>query len=167
MVQIAGWKWTLEAVHHACLLAHKTNAAIALVKMVPIQHAIWIGTPLGSPRLTEQDRVELYAYTRTMEHEDIRYSVVVFQYFTLARGIAEAAHEVEAQVVFATLPYPPIPYWHRLQSRSLRRRLAHHQCLLIDQEWIAAHSGVLDKQKVSDQKRAGWIRIKNEKIGEN
>jgi hypothetical protein len=102
-----------------------------------------------------------------MEHEGIRYSVVVFQYFTLARAVAEAANEVEAQVVFATLPYPPIPYWHRLQSWSLRRRLAHHQRLLIDQEWIAAHAGVLDKQKVSNQKRASWIRIRNAEISED
>ena len=146
MVQIADCRWTLEVVHYACLLAHKTNAAIALVKMVPVQHLSWLGTPLGLRQFTEQDRVDLCCYAGTVENESIQYSVVVFQYVTLARAIAEAADYVEAQVVFATLPHSPVPGWYKLQSWSLRRRLAHHQRLLIDREWMRVHSGYkLDK----------------------
>ena len=38
MVHIGERAWTAETLHSACVLARKTGAEIALIKMVPVQH---------------------------------------------------------------------------------------------------------------------------------
>jgi hypothetical protein len=132
MVQIANRQWTLDALHRACILARERNAAIALMKMVPVQHVAWLGTEFGNMNFTEQDRADMRDYEATVEDYGIRCSAHVFQFVTLAEAISEAADYVDAQIVFATLPKSIIPFWQQFQLRRLRTLLARHRRELFD-----------------------------------
>ncbi len=132
MVQIADRQWTLEALHRACPLAFEEHGAIALVKMVPVQHLGWLGTEFGGMNFTDRERAELRDYEATIEDCGVAFSSVVFQYATLADAIVQAAEYVEASVVFATLPKSIIPYWRQFQLGRLRNSLARHGRQLID-----------------------------------
>jgi hypothetical protein len=123
MVQIADRQWTLDSLHRACRLARETNAEIALVKMVPVQHIGWLGTEFGNMNFTSREQSELRDYEATLEDYDVPYSSHVFQYATLAEAISEAADYVDAQIVFATLPKSIIPFWRQFQFWGLRNRL--------------------------------------------
>jgi hypothetical protein len=126
MVQIAEREWTLATLHQACTLARSLEAEIALVKMLPVQHLSWLGTPFGAMDFTELERAELRDYTATVEDYGVPFTVYQFQYFALAEALSDAADYVDAQFVFATLPPSVLPFWRQFQLKGLRRRLAHH-----------------------------------------
>src|SRR5262245_49339568 len=104
MVQVADLNWTMAALHLACALARSTEAAITLVKMVPVQHISWLGTEFGYQNLTMREHDELAAYQTTAEDYGVLLNKELFQYMTLPDAIADAAEYCGAQVVFATLP---------------------------------------------------------------
>jgi hypothetical protein len=133
MIQIGDRAWTSEALHSACVLARRTGAEIALVKMVPVQHCSWLGTDFGYRLLTERDREELREYEFTLEDYGIQFSINVMQFATLLDATVQAAETVGAQIIFAQLPNSVIPYWHNFQMAMLRRRLAHQQRQLLEQ----------------------------------
>jgi hypothetical protein len=131
MVQISDREWTLEALHCACLLARNTSARIALVKMVPVQHATWLGTNLGYMNLTYQGHAEFVDYQTTIEDYGVEFTPLVFQYITLIEATVQAAEHVNARIVFASIPASIIPWWTKLQRWMLRRQLIHQRRQLI------------------------------------
>lgn len=133
MVHIGERAWTAETLHSACVLARKTGAEIALVKMVPVQHFGWLGTDLGYRLLAEHDQEELRDYELTLEDYGIQYSLRVMQYAALGDALVQAAESVGAQIVFAQLPNSVVPYWHEFQMAMLRHRLARQQRQLLEQ----------------------------------
>jgi hypothetical protein len=132
MVQIADPRWTLEALHRACLLAREIKAEIVLLKMLPVQHMQWLGTEFGAMNFTGKDRAALRDYEATVEDYGLSYSSLVFQYHTLTEAIAEAADQVNAHLVFATLPNSRIPYWREYQLHNLRKRFVQQHRHLIE-----------------------------------
>ena len=132
MVQIADREWTLAAVHRACTLARSVEAEIVLVKMLPVQHLSWLGTPFGAMDFTKLERAELRDYAATVEDYGVPFTLYQFQYFALADALSDAADHVDAQIVFATLPPSLLPFWRRFQLNGLRRCLAHHGRQLVD-----------------------------------
>ncbi len=140
MVQIADRAWTLQALHHACLLARQSGAEVALISMISVQYWSWLGTAFGAMNFTAAEEAALHDYAATVEDYGVPCSLHVFQYITLAEALAEAADNLEAQFVFATLPHSLIPYWRYFQLRGLRRRLAqeHHQLIDPDSPDLSA-----------------------------
>ena len=131
MVQIADPAWTREALHSACVLARKQSATIILVQMIAVMQPSLLGTDLGDLNFSEADRKALDDYQATTEDYGVESSVYLFQYATLADALTEAAENVDAQVVFATLPPSGLPYWRSFQLRVLERHLAQQQRKLI------------------------------------
>src|SRR5689334_9925541 len=97
MVQAVDRNWTMAALHLACALARSTDAEIALVKMVPVQHISWLGTEFGYQNLTVHDHDELSAYQATAEDYGVLLNKEMFQYMTLPDAIADAAEYFDAQ----------------------------------------------------------------------
>lgn len=124
MIHVGTRAWTVETLHSACVLARRTDAEIALVKMLPVQHLGWLGTEFGNLSFTEQVEQELRDYALTLEDYGVPYSVNLMQYVTLIDALVQAAGHLKAQVVFAQIPGSIIPYWHRFQTAMLRRLLA-------------------------------------------
>ena len=131
MVQAANREWTMAALHCACLLARNMSARIKLVKMIPVQHPSWVGTEWGYLDFTKQEQADFEEYQATLEDYGVEYTPVLFQYLTLAEGIAEAADYVDAQIVYATIPESIIPLWIRFQRWMLGRQLARQE-----RQWI-------------------------------
>lgn len=131
MVQISNREWTLEALHCACLLARDTSARIALVKMIPVQHASWLGTELGYMHFTHQEQADFADYQATIEDYGVEFTPVVLQYVTFTEAIIQAVEHVNAQIVFAQIPESGIPLWTNFQRWMLNRKLARQQ-----RQWI-------------------------------
>ncbi len=136
MVQLTDHRQTLATLHFACAMALHTGSRIVLVKMLPAEHPGWLGTDMGSWNLTAQDHDNMREYQATAEDYGVEVSGEIFQYLTLPEAIADAADYVDAQFVFAVVPGSVIPFWHRFQVWTLRKRLAQHgrQLFLPDQD---------------------------------
>jgi hypothetical protein len=133
MFHIGNRAWTLETLHSACALARQTDAEIALVKTIPVQHLSWLGTDCGYRSITEREMQDLHDYDLTLEDYGIPHSVNLMQYATLLDALVEAAGHLKAQIVFAQMPPSRIPFWHQIQTGMLRHRLARQQRQLYEQ----------------------------------
>jgi hypothetical protein len=137
MVQIADRPWTVDAIHSACKLARQINGQLVLMSMIPVQHLSYLGTEFGYLNVTDAMRSAMHEYASTAEDYGVPFSTQRFQYVTLLEAIVQAANEVNAQLVFATLPQSIIPYWRKFQQTRLRHQLQHHHRVLIDLEQTA------------------------------
>ena len=131
VVQIADREWTLEALHCACLLARNTSAQIALIKMIPVPHAGWLGTEWGYMKFTDQDEADFTDYQATLEDYGVEFAPLLFQYITLAEAMADVAVYVNAQIVFAKIPESIIPFWTTVQRWLLGRQFAQQ-----NRQWV-------------------------------
>lgn len=124
MVQVMDHQKTLEALHLAGALARGKQGQVALVTMVPVQHAAWLGTELGYANFADSDYAAMREYRAILESYAAEVETFVYQYISLPTAIADAADYVDAQVVFAALPHPLIPFQYRWDVWRLRQRLA-------------------------------------------
>ncbi len=65
----------------------------------------------GYHNLSQEDRDDLNNYHATVEDYGITLRSEVFRCITLADAIADAAHYLDARIVFPTLPKSVFPYW--------------------------------------------------------
>lgn len=124
MVQVSDPIWTAKALHLAGALARGSDAQVALVHLIQVQHLSWLGTDMGYSLVRPETRREIHEYELTLEDYGVPYAKYVMQCADLTQGIVQAAEQIEAQIVFAHLPKSFIPYWTKLQWSALRRRLA-------------------------------------------
>jgi nucleotide-binding universal stress UspA family protein len=134
LVAVAAHEWTLEALHQACRLARRTGAQIALVRMVQVQHVGWLGTELGDPGMSHQERLNINEYRATLEDYGIPYRLTNFQYATFNEALEQAVDQADAQIVFAAVPRSIIPHWHRFQSWRLGQRMEMNRRVLFTLE---------------------------------
>jgi hypothetical protein len=130
MVVVGEKQWTLQAVHLAAARARATGAEVILIKMVAVGYPGYLGSPYGSEPLSQRDYDDLQAYHRVCESYAAPHQIVPFQYISLGGAIADAAEQLNAESVFASVPDSIIPYWHRYQVWSIRRQLDRHGCAL-------------------------------------
>jgi hypothetical protein len=134
MVQIAEKRWTSQAVHMASAIARHHGVAIHLVRMIPVQHASWLGTEFGNIRDSSQEYADFMDYCKTAEDYGVTVCLSQMQYHTLHEAIAEAAEYLNADLVFATLPDMRFRLWRKFLLRRLTRRLEKHQRTLFTLE---------------------------------
>jgi hypothetical protein len=103
------------------------------MKMIPVQHLLWLGTGLGNSSFTFEDQRELVDYEDVIEEYGVEFSINFFQYEPLPDAIVQAAEYVHSQIVFAKLPTSILPFWSNYQLRWLRRCLSRQHCELCDQ----------------------------------
>ena len=132
MVQVAGSAWTQKSLERACILARSQSSQVLLVKMIPVQHIVWLGTELGNQCVTNKDLDQIVECRATAEVYGVRVSNHLFQYVTLPEAILQAAQYFDADVVFATLPPCLLPIWRQFQIWWLGHCLAGEHRILAD-----------------------------------
>jgi hypothetical protein len=119
--------------HLAAALARNEGGKVALLRLVPVQHLSFLGTPLGDVSPTNQEYEDLKQYTATAEDYGVELTVYTMQCYASLDAVAQAAQAVDAQVVFASVPPSHIPYWQRLRTWQLAHKLNHRQLFTLDQ----------------------------------
>ena len=132
MVAVADHDWTLNVLQDACTLARETGSTIALVQMVPVQHHQWLGTELGYFLLTREDQQHFAEYEALLAEAGVEYQTTVFQYMSLTEAIVQATEHMHAQTIFAHLPTSIVPFWTKVRTVLLHRRLERMGC-----EWVS------------------------------
>jgi hypothetical protein len=133
LVQAAEAHWTTQAMHLAAALARNEGGQVALLRLVPVQHLAFLGTPLGDRSANGQEYEDLKQYAATAEDYGVELSVYTMQCYAPLEAVAQAAELVDAQVVFASVPPSHIPYWQRLRTWRLAHKLNHRQLFTLDQ----------------------------------
>ena len=67
LVQMANEGWTLAAVNDACNLARKMDAAITLLRLMPVQHLSYLGTDCGKSAPTTREYQNMREYAAIAE----------------------------------------------------------------------------------------------------
>jgi len=127
MVQMAEKSWTFQAVHMAAAIARSNNTDIYLVRMIPVQHIAWLGTELGQTGISSQEYAQVEDYRKTAEDYGVNLCLCQMQYHTLSDAIADAAENLDANLVFATLPAMKVRLWRKFLLWQLARRLQKQQ----------------------------------------
>jgi len=143
MVQVANKSWTMEALHLACAMARGGDTTISLVRFMEVGHPSYLGTNMGTIAPTPQEYQDLREYQDTAEDYGVELEVRSIQCLSPLDAVAQAAEELEADVVFARIPEHPIAYWRKFQVWNLARSLKGQRCQLytLDQpadvnEWV-------------------------------
>ena len=123
MVQVSNKSWTMEALHLACAMARDSDTTITLVRFMEVGHPSYLGTSMGNIAPTPQEYQELQDYQATAEDYGVELDVRSIQCLSPLDVVAQAADELEADVVFARVPEHAIPYWRKFQIWNLERGL--------------------------------------------
>jgi hypothetical protein len=118
-------RWTHEALHLASALSLDTGWLIHLVELVPVDGPTLLGQPAGYRHYGVRDCLDSQTYTQILDDYGVEYCFDLFQYVTRQDAIVDVAEQLDAQVVFATLPHSRFALWRRLGLWNLRRRLNH------------------------------------------
>jgi hypothetical protein len=116
-------KWTLNAMHLACALARNTARDVLLLRMNPVTHPSYLGADVAPLNITSSERALIRDYAHTAEDYGVSVSLALVNYVDFVPGLAQAAENANADVIFATLPGSRIPYLRRMRLWNLRRQL--------------------------------------------
>ena len=127
--------WTRTALHLALALARTRKLEIALFEMIPVQHLAWLGTELGYQDHVMKNYAQLRGYEQIAQEYGVSLSTYFFQYYSsLSEAIVDSARQLDAAVVFATLPNTTLAVWRKYQLRRLKNQLMKQQCQLFTLE---------------------------------
>lgn len=130
MIVLGDRQWTLNALHLACAMVRNNNGEVILVKMVPVQHPIMLGTDAGYRDFTVQDEESTCFFAATAEDYGVPFSVFVCQYASYVSGIADVAEQIEVTAVFCQSPRSHVPFWAKVQKWLLEQALARRHIAL-------------------------------------
>jgi hypothetical protein len=131
MIVMGEPKWTLAALHLACVMPRSDQAELLLLKMVPVQHPLLLGTPGSSLGFTADDAQALENMAATAEDYGVLLTIRRCQYANYWNAVVDAAEQLRATSVLVYIPPSPIPYWQSLRHRWLVRQLARQSQLLL------------------------------------
>jgi hypothetical protein len=123
LVQMATDEWTMQALHLACAIARNNDTQVALLRLIQLEHASYLGTCMGDRQPNHDEYQRLREYAATAEDYGIELTVQSMQCLTLLDAVVQAAEQLNAQLVFAHVADSRIPYWHQAQVWNLERRL--------------------------------------------
>jgi hypothetical protein len=132
MVQVDEPEWTRAVVQSACQLAQRKHARLVLVKLVPVKHALYLGTAMGYLTLDEAQEQVVQGYVALAAEAGVPCDVQFYQYYDLMRAISEATACSGATIVFARLPESKLWFWREARVEVLRQHLAHLDATLYD-----------------------------------
>lgn len=116
-------EWTNRALHLSAALAREWQAAVTLIKMLPVAHLEYLGADVGETLLPYQESCHLQACAATVESYGVPTELRLFQYSDFVGGVLSAAEQLDAAAVFAPAPAGRLPGLGRLQAWWLRRSL--------------------------------------------
>jgi hypothetical protein len=132
MIQVANKSWTMEALHLACAMTrnNETETTITLVRFIAVGHPSYLGTSMGNIAPSPQEYRDLQDYLETAEDYGVEFEVRSIHCLVPMDVMAQAAEELEANVVFARVPESVFPYWRKFQLWNLERSLKSQGCEL-------------------------------------
>jgi hypothetical protein len=130
VVQMADLEWTKKALHLACAMARGKQDEVLLLRMIPVQHAAWLGTDVGDSAPTALEYDDMREYDTIAHDYGVDIVLTSMQYLTLKEALIQAVELLEARTLFARLPESFIPYWRKYLVRSLESHMAAHNCTL-------------------------------------
>jgi hypothetical protein len=134
LVQLSEKLWTMQAVHLACALARNNRARVILLRITPVRHLSYLGTPFGDEPLSTQEYTDMKEYAVTAEDYGVELTLQPMQCYSAFDALADAAEQLDARIVFANIPPSRLPYWQRFQAWQLERRFsaAHRQLFTLN-----------------------------------
>jgi len=98
---------------------------VILVKMVPVSHPALLNTAAGRVQFTKQDRLALFDYAATAQDYGVDYRHQLCSYANYSSGVASAAEQLAASIVFAPpfqSRWPGLARWQMWRLRRLVQR---------------------------------------------
>ena len=135
LVQMADRQWTEEALHLACAMARNTQSNVTLLRMIQAQHYSWLGTSLGYETFSPEESDAIWGYKVIAQKYGIDLFVQPMQWISYVGAIVDASDQLEADVVFASVPQRLFPLWRKYEIWDLRRQLdeRHRVLYMLDQ----------------------------------
>ena len=131
MIVMSDVRWTQAALHLACAMSRRDQAALLLLKMIPVRHPLLLGTPGGALNFSAVDAQLLELMAMTAEDYGIPLEIRRCQYANYWHAVVDAAEQLAVTAVLVHIPPSPIPYWQAYRRWWLRRQLSRqHQHLL-------------------------------------
>jgi hypothetical protein len=116
--------WTAKAIHLACALAHSHHGEVVLVRLVPVQHPMDLGTAGGYLNYSRHDQQATREWMAIARDYGAPCKLCVYQYASYVGGVAGVADGLDAAIVLAEPIHSWLPFWGRFQAWRLREALA-------------------------------------------
>lgn len=119
MVILGDRSWTLQAMHLACAMARDSGGMVYAVKMVRVNNPVLLGDSAGYVNYSTQDRHALQDCEHTAQAYAIPFRPHVCIYANYAAGLATAAEQLDAAVLFVPPSLGRLVLWNRYQRWRL------------------------------------------------
>jgi hypothetical protein len=116
--------WTAKAIHLACALAHSQRREVVLVRLVPVQHPMDLGTAGGYVNFGRREQQEARKWMAIAREYGAPCELCVYQYASYIGGVVGVAAKLEAAIVLVEPIHSWLPLWGRFQEWRLREVLA-------------------------------------------
>ena len=135
IVEMANSQWTEAALHLACAMARTTHSNVILLRMIETQHLSWLGASVDCDFFSAQDSERLWVYKAIAEKYGVEFSIEPMQWISYVEALVEASDQLNAEVIFASVPESRLPLMRKFQVWDLRRQLAqrHRTLYTLDQ----------------------------------
>lgn len=114
MVVLGEREWTQRAMHLACAVARDLHEPVVMVDMVRANHPALLGEAAGLINQTAAERQLLQECAATAEDYGVEFQLRVVCYADFVTGLASAAEQIHASLIFAPPPAGPFGFWNRL-----------------------------------------------------
>jgi hypothetical protein len=115
--------WTQRALHLAGAMARESGAAVVILKMIRAAHLEYLGAGIRESLLSYAEFDALRSYVALVESYGAPAAVEYFEYVDYSGGVACAAEQLSAQIVFAPAPTGFMALFDPLRLWWLRRSL--------------------------------------------
>jgi hypothetical protein len=119
MVVVGDRTWTLQAMHLACAIGRDNSGLVVVVKMVRVNNPVLLGDASGLVHYSAHDRHALQECEATAEDYNVPFRLHVCTYADYAAGLAAAADQLDAALIFAPPPHSRLQPWNRFQTWRL------------------------------------------------
>jgi hypothetical protein len=117
-------EWTAKAIHLACALAHSHRGEVILVKLIPVQHPMDLGTAGGYVNFSRREQRAAREWMAIARDYNTPCKQCVYQYASYVGGVTGVAAGLDAAIVLAEPIHSWLPFWGRFQQWRLRLALA-------------------------------------------
>lgn len=121
MLVLGPQQWTQQAMHLACAVARDRGTTVEVVKMVAVRHPLLLGDDAGLLAYDQESRHLLQECATTAEDYGVRFHLHVFAYANYINGLASAAEQIDAAMIFVPTFDRPAAIWNRWLLWRLER----------------------------------------------
>ena len=124
LIVLGDHTWTVQAMHLACAVARDMQAAVTVVKLVPVNHPLNLGQSSQLVNYTNQDRLALLESAATAEDYGVEFSLQVCSISRYVSGLASIVEQLGAAIVLAPPSTSRFAWWSRWQAWRIRHAVS-------------------------------------------